>query len=117
VKTPYTVTPPRDGANTYLRRERDRKRRRELVVVVLAVLPLLVGLLAYIWIQLQTLAAGYRISELERQWKALSRERQQLELVAAERARPAAIERFAVDELGMAAASPEKTLYFEELVP
>ncbi|HRC85418.1 MAG TPA: hypothetical protein PK413_07405 [Thermoanaerobaculia bacterium] len=115
MRTPYALTPPRAGANAFLRRERDRKRRLELLLVVLAVLPLLVGLLAYTSIQVQTLAAGYRISELERQAKELARRRQQLELEAAERSRPAALEKFASEQLAMVPQDPARTLYSEEL--
>ena len=52
--------------NTYLVRERDRRRLRELAVVLLVVLCLGGGLLAYTWIHLEVLRTGYRIDELER---------------------------------------------------
>lgn len=115
MRTPYALTPPRDGANSYLRRERDRKRWRELLVVVITLLPFGLGLLIYTSIQLQTLAAGYRITEFERRAKELARQRQHLELALAERSRAAAVEAVASGDLGMSAQSPEQTLYLEEI--
>lgn len=115
MKTPYSHTPQRTAANTYLRRERDRRRRRELALVVLAVLPLGVGVLLYTWVQLETLATGYRINELEAQLKSLRREERRLHLEAAEKARPAVIERRAAEALGMEPQSMAQTVYFEEI--
>ncbi|HEX4956130.1 MAG TPA: hypothetical protein VF017_22305 [Thermoanaerobaculia bacterium] len=115
MRTPYALTPPRDGANSYLRRERDRKRWRELLVVVITLLPFGAGLLIYTWIQVQTLAAGYRITDLERRARELARERQHLELTLAERSRAAAVEAVASGDLGMSAQSADQTLYLEDL--
>lgn len=115
MKTPYAHTPPRTGANAYLRRERDRRRRRELMLVVLAVLPLGVGLLLYTWVELETLAAGYRITRLEDELHRLRREAQDLSLAVADRSRPEVIEARATERLGMAPQTHAQTLYSEEL--
>lgn len=115
MKTPYAHTPPRAGANAYLRRERDRRRRRELVLVVLALLPLALGLLLYTWMQLETLAAGYRIAKAEEELHRLRREAQALEIRVADLSRPEAVEARAVEVLGMAEQGHPQTVYFEEL--
>ncbi len=115
MKTPYIHTPPRNSDNAFLRRERDAQRRRELILVVLALLPLGLGLLLYTWVQLETLAVGYRITDLDRRLRELQREAQGLELTAAEAARPSAIEQRAASELGMVLQTQEQTLYREEL--
>ena len=115
MKTPYVHTPQRNGENAFLRRERDRQKRRELVLVVVALLPLGIGLLLYTWMQLETLRVGYRITDLERELHALTREEQQLELKAAAEARPAVIESRAGEALGLLPQTQEQTLYLEEL--
>ncbi len=117
MKTPYVHTPARNGDNAFLRRERDRRKRRELLLVVVALLPLGLGLLLYTWVQLETLRAGYRITQLERRLHGLGRQEQQLELQAADRARPGEIEARAVAKLGMEHQSQAQTIYLEELPP
>ncbi len=53
MRNAYAVRRP--VANAYLVRERDRRRLRELAVVLLVVLSLGGGLLAYTWIHLEVL--------------------------------------------------------------
>lgn len=115
MKTPYSHTPSRAEANTTLRRDRDERRRRELVLVVLALLPLALGLIAYTWIELETLAAGYRITERERELRDLTKLRQQLEMTAAGMTRRAAVEVRASDKLGLVRQTPAQTLFYEEI--
>ena len=115
MKTPYVHTPPRNGDNTYLRRERDRRRRRELVLLTLAVLPLGLGLLVFTWVRLETLAVGYRISELEHRLHQMERRRQELELKVDDLSRPDLVEKLAVEELSMVSQSHRQTLYYEAL--
>lgn len=105
----------RPVANTYLVRERDRRRARELAFVMVVVVSLGGGLLAYIWIHLQVLATGYRIDELEREMVDLSRKERQLRLEAAYLASPSQVERRAVGELGMRPPALEQVLFWEEL--
>jgi cell division protein FtsL len=102
-------------ANTYLVRERDRRRARELALVLLVAVSLGGGLLAYIWIHLQVLTAGYRIDELERELVELTRKERQLRLEAAYLASPSQIERRAVEELGMQPPALEQVVFWEEL--
>lgn len=117
MKTPYVHTPARNSDNAFLRRERDRRKRRELLLVVVALLPLGFGLMLYTWVQVKTLRAGYNITDLERRLHALGRQEQQLELQAADRARPAVIEEQAARKLGMEHQTQAQTLYLEELPP
>jgi cell division protein FtsB len=105
----------RPVANTYLVRERDRRRWRELLTVLLVVGSLGGGLLAYTWIHLEAMRAGYRIDALERRLRELTREERQLRLNAAYLASPQQIERRAVAELGMQAPALEQVVFWEEL--
>ena len=91
----------RPVVNSYLVRERDRRRVRELALVLLVVLCLGGGLLAYTWIHLEVTRTGYRIDKLERELTEQTREERQLRLEAAYLASPSQIERRAVEELGM----------------
>lgn len=105
----------RPVANTYLVRERDRRRTRELGLVLLVVISLGGGLLSYIWIHLQVLSAGYRIDELERENVELTRKERQLRLEAAYLASPSQVESRAVKELGMRSPALEQVVFWEEL--
>ena len=105
----------RPVANTYLVRERDRRRTRELGLVLLVVFGLGGGLVAYIWIHLQVLGTGYRIDELEREHVELTRKERQLRLEAAYLASPSQVERRAVQELGMQPPALEQVVFWEEL--
>jgi cell division protein FtsL len=101
--------------NTYLVRERDRRRLRELALVLLVVVCLGGGLLAYTWIHLEVTRTGYRINDLERQLTEREREERQLRLEASYLAGPSQIERRAVEELGMRAPTLEQVVFWEEL--
>lgn len=105
----------RPVVNAYLVRERDRRRFRELALVLLVVVSLGGGVFAYIWIHLQVLSTGYRIDELERELTELSRKERQLRLEAAYLASPSLVERRAVEELGMQPPALEQVLFWEEL--
>lgn len=107
----------RTVVNSFLVRERDRKRLRELMSVVLIILPLAVALLATIWIHLEVLGVGYRIDALEDRLDLVSRGEQQLRLEAAYLASPDRIERLAIEELGMRAPSLDSLVFAEELEP
>jgi cell division protein FtsB len=113
VRNAYAVR--RQVANAYLVRERDRRRLRELAVVLLVVVSLGGGLLTYTWIHLEVLAAGYRIVDLERNLRDLSQEERRLRLEAAYLASPQRTEQRAVRDLGLAAPSLEQVIFWEEL--
>ena len=75
------------------------------------------GLLAYTWVHVETLRAGYRIGKLERALGELEERERALRLEAAHRSHPARIEARAQRELGMRAPTIDETLYYRELVP
>ncbi|HUF78814.1 MAG TPA: cell division protein FtsL [Thermoanaerobaculia bacterium] len=95
----YSVHRP--VANEYLVRERDRRRLRELGLVLLVLAPIALALTAFTWIHLQVLDAGYRIEELEDRRHELERRESRLRLEAAYLASPNLIERRAREELAM----------------
>lgn len=99
VKHAYVVHRP--VANEYLVRERDRRRLRELGVVLLVLAPVALALTGFTWVHLQVLDAGYRIEELEGALHELGRRESRLRLEAAYLASPSLIERRARRELGM----------------
>ena len=113
MRSAYAVRRP--VVNTYLVRERDRRRWRELAVVLLTVSSLGGVLLAYTWIHLEVIRTGYRIVELERRARELAQEERRLRLEAAYLASPQRVERRAVDELGMAAPALDQVVFWEEL--
>ena len=109
----YAVRRPVE--NLYLVRERDRRRVRELVLVLLVVVCLGGGLLAYTWIHLEVTRTGYRIDKLERELSERTRQERQLRLNAAYLASPTQIERRAVRELGLQPPALEQVIFWEEL--
>jgi cell division protein FtsL len=113
LRSAYAFTRP--VVNTYLVRERDRRRVRELALVLLVVVCLGGGLLAYTWIHLEVTRTGYRIDHLERELTDLTRQERQLRLEAAYLASPSRVEQRAVEELGMQAPALEQVVFWEEL--
>lgn len=101
--------------NSYLVRERDRRRWRELALLMVALVPLGLGLLAYTWVHLEVLDTGYRIGALERQLEELTRHERQLRLEAAYLASPRQLEERAGGELGMAEPELDQMVFWEEL--
>lgn len=101
--------------NAYLVRERDRRRLRELLWVVVLLVPLAAGLLANIWIHVQVYRAGYRIHQLERQAEELTRSERQLQLEAAYLASPERIEQRATHELGMRPPKADQIVFLPGL--
>ncbi len=63
MRTSYVVRRPVD--NSFLVRERDRRRLRELGWVLLAAVPVALTLIGYVWVNLELLRCGYRIHDLE----------------------------------------------------
>lgn len=106
----------RPVANTYLVRQRDRRLMRDLLAVLLAVALVGTALLAYTWVHIEILRAGYRTTELEHQLDSLREEERRLRLHASELRHPARIEERARHELGMAEPAIEQTLFYRELV-
>ncbi|HEY2290700.1 MAG TPA: cell division protein FtsL [Thermoanaerobaculia bacterium] len=113
MRSSYAFTRP--VANSYLVRERDRRLLRELALVLLVVLCLGGGLLAYTGIHLEVTRTGYRIDKLERELEERTREERRLRLEAAYLASPTQVEKRAVAELGMRSPSLEQVIFWEEL--
>ncbi len=113
MRNAYAFTRP--VANAYLVRERDRKRLRELVLVLVAVGTLGIGLLSYTWIHLEVLSTGYKIDRLEKQLREMTRTERQLSLEAAYLASPQRIEERARQELGLEPPSLARVIFWEEL--
>lgn len=105
----------RPVVNTYLVRERDRRRQRELALVLLVVLCLGGGLLAYTWIHLEVLRTGYEIDTLEKRLGELTQKERQLRLEASYLAGPSQIEQRAFHELGMQQPALEQVVFWEEI--
>lgn len=107
----------RSVANTYLVRQRDRRLMRELLAVLLAVLLVGGGLLAYTWIHVETLRTGYRTTTLEKKLAELEENERRLRLSVSRLAHPATIEERAERELAMGQPTIAQTLFYRELVP
>jgi len=108
----YAVRRP--VVNAYLVRQRDRRRWRELAWIVGVVVPLGLGLLAYTWLQLETLRVGYRIESLERRAHQLTQTERQLRLEAAHLADPERLATRAERELGLAPPTVDQVIFLEE---
>ncbi len=113
VKTAYAVRRP--VANSYLVRHRDRKRRRELGVVLLAVLPVAVALLGYVWLNAELLDVGYEVHQLEQSLEELERVQRQLDIELSYLSSPQQARTRATTELGMAPASLNQMIFAEEV--
>ena len=105
----------RPVANAYLVRERDRRRLRELGLVLLVTLPLGLAALANVWVHRAAFSTGYRIDRLERQLQELRDRERYLEVEAARLARPETVELRAAQELGMQQAEVDQLVFAGEL--
>ena len=91
----------RQVENSYLVRERDRRRWRELWRVVAVALPVALALVVYIWLHLVVLDTAYAIGGLEVTLAELARTAAPLDLEADRLAALPEVERRAREELGM----------------
>ncbi len=112
---PSSYAVRRPVVNAYLVRERDRRRLRDLALVVAAVAPLGLGLAGYTWLQLETLRVAYRIEALEREAHRTAQVERQLRLEAAYLGNPQRLSGRAREELGLREPAVEQVLFFEEL--
>ncbi len=108
----YVTTRP--VTNTYLVRERDRRRIRELLVVLALALPPAVGVMANIWIHGELVRTGYQITDQEQNLAELQRRQRQLELELSRESAPARVEARA-RELGMIEPDLEHVRAIEDL--
>ena len=113
MKSVYAVRRPVE--NAYLVRERDRRRLRELALVLVTVLPVLLALLAYTWIHLEVLRTGYRIDAEERRLRQLVQVERQLRLEVSYLGSPERTAQRAATELGMRAPTLDQMIFAEEI--
>ncbi len=102
--------------NAYLVRERDRRLIRELLGVVALVLVLGGGLLAYTWVHIEIVNAGYRIDQRQKQLNSLLEEERLRRLEVARLTHPELIEARARRDLSMREPTLEQTVFYRELV-
>lgn len=105
----------REVENAWLVRQRDRRRLRELALVVLAVSTVVLALLAYTWLNVRVLETAYRIDSLEGTLKDLERRRAALALEEARATALPIVEARAAAELGMVSAAAARTVRWEDL--
>ncbi len=99
MKTAYAIRRP--VANAYLVRERDRRRLRELWLVLLCALPLLLVLIGYTSIRLEVVRIGARIDGIERTLGELRNTERRLLLDTSRLRSPGRVERYAGENLGL----------------
>ncbi len=114
MKASYAIQRPVD--NEYLVRDRDRRRVRDLLRIVLWVLPVALALLLYISVHLAVLDEAYAIQSLEGRLHELARQERQLRLEAAYLESPPRVERRAREELGMVPPELEQVVFWDEIV-
>ncbi len=112
MKTGYAIRRP--VANTYLVRERDRRRWRDLGTVLMFVVPVGLSLLAYASVHLRVLELGLEITTLERRLDSLHDEESRLRREAASLASPQRLESV-VGELGLVRPGVDQVLFAEEV--
>ena len=108
----YVAT--RAVTNSYLVRERDRRKVRELLLVVALTLPPVLGALGNIWLRGQVVRTGYEINQQEQQLVELERRQRQLELEWTTQSSPASVEARAA-QLGLVEPSLDQVVRVEEL--
>lgn len=100
--------------NSYLVRQHDRKRRRELGLVLLAVIPVASGMLGYVWLNLELVHVGYEVDRLEKQLREQERLHRGLQVEAAYLTSPQQVRERASAELGMIPADMNRQVFLEE---
>lgn len=109
----YVVKRPVD--NSYLVRQRDRRRRRELAAVFLALVPVAGGMLGYVWLNLRVVQIGYEVDRLEKTLTLEEQRERELWVEAAYLSSPERIRTEAVDQLGMVQADLDQMVFMEEI--
>jgi cell division protein FtsL len=111
----YAVRRPVE--NVYLVRERDRKRTRELVAFVLAVVPPMLVLFAAIWANLETVRLGYQLAQVAKQKEAQLERNRQLRTERAQATSLARVDAIARGKLGLVSPAPEQLLLIQDGAP
>ena len=100
--------------NSYLVRQRDRRRRRELAAVFLALVPVASGMLGYVWLNLGLVHIGYEVDRLERILRAEEQRERELWVESAYLSSPERIQVEAAQRLGMIPADIDRMVFVEE---
>jgi cell division protein FtsL len=100
--------------NFLLVRERDRRRLRELRLLVFAVVPAALALLGYTWVQTEIVRTGYRVRVLERRLEDMARTERQLELEASWLESLERVEEAAAKELEMQFPTLDQMVFVDE---
>ena len=100
--------------NSYLVRQRDRRRRQELALVVVAVLPVAAALLGYVWLNVRLLNIGYEVYKLERALEQMEQTGRESEIEVSYLSSPQQVTVRAQEELGMVPVSLEQLVFAEE---
>ena len=101
--------------NSYLVRQRDRRRRRELAAVFLALVPVASGMLGYVWLNLRLVHLGYDVDRLERALKLEERAERELWVEAAYLSSPERVRTEAAQKLGMVEADLDRMVFIEDV--
>ena len=104
----------RSVKNSFLVRQHDRKRRRELGLVLLAVIPVASGMLGYVWLNLELVHVGYEVDRLERLLRQEEQRHRELQVETAYLSSPQQVRSRATDELGMITADLDRLVFLEE---
>ena len=110
MKTGYAIG--RAVENTFLVRERDRRRWLDLAVVLGTIVPIGAALVSYAWVHLEVVETGYRIAQLERQRAELQEEERRARLEISRLLQPERLERLA-ETSDLAAPSVEQVLFVQ----
>lgn len=108
----YTVRRPVE--NSFLVRERDRRRSRELLAFLLAIIPPVAVLFFGVRANVQAIELGYRIGRLEKQRDRLLEKRQRLLIEKAQASSLARIEPIARGPLGLVPPRPDQVVLVKD---
>jgi hypothetical protein len=100
--------------NSLLVRQRDRRRRRELAAVFLALVPVASGMLGYVWLNLRLVHIGYDVDRLERALRVEERRQRELWVEAAYLSSPQRIRSEAATRLGLVEADLDRMVFVED---
>lgn len=112
MKTSYAVRRP--VSNDWLERRRDRRRWHDLWLTLSLVLPLLAGLLGYVWIRLDVIAIGAKIDRVEHRLIERRNDERRLQLMSARLESPSLIEERAHEELGLVPLPIDQMVFVAE---
>ncbi len=99
--------------NEQLVREVDRKRHRELLMVILTALALALAVLAYAWQHFEMIRIGYQMEEFRIERERLLKSHSQLVLERAALTSPDRVEALATRRLGMTYPSASQVVIIE----